>query len=147
MTTRPKICWSDLSNSAVGLWGLGVEGSANFRCLMSMGTVPLLVDDRPKSPELDGIPILPTAEGGLEALESCDIVVKTPGISRYRPDVARLVGRGIPVVGGMGLWLEQADRPRVVCITGTKGKSTTAAIVGHLLNRLGYRCLVGGNIG
>jgi len=35
----------------------------------------------------------------------------------------------------------------VVCITGTKGKSSTTAIVGHLLRRWGHRCLVGGNIG
>ncbi len=34
-----------------------------------------------------------------------------------------------------------------MCITGTKGKSSTTAIAGHLLRRWGYRCLVGGNIG
>ena len=34
-----------------------------------------------------------------------------------------------------------------MCITGTKGKSSTTAIAGHLLTRLGYRCLAGGNIG
>src|SRR5262249_2238916 len=41
----------------------------------------------------------------------------------------------------------EADLTRVVCITGTKGKSTTSAVAGHLLTGLGYRCLVGGNIG
>jgi UDP-N-acetylmuramoylalanine--D-glutamate ligase len=35
----------------------------------------------------------------------------------------------------------------VLCITGTKGKSSTTAIAGHLLTRWGYRCMVGGNIG
>jgi UDP-N-acetylmuramoyl-L-alanine---L-glutamate ligase len=51
------------------------------------------------------------------------------------------------VVGGLGLWLEETDRDRVVCITGTKGKSTTTSILGHLLRGLGHSCLVGGNIG
>ncbi len=35
----------------------------------------------------------------------------------------------------------------MLCVTGTKGKSTTASLTGHLLIGLGYRCLVGGNIG
>jgi UDP-N-acetylmuramoylalanine--D-glutamate ligase len=57
---------------------------------------------------------------------------------------------GIPVVGGLGLWLAQfsgAEQRRILCVTGTKGKSTTASVTGHLLTGLGYRCLVGGNIG
>ena len=61
--------------------------------------------------------------------------------------MAALEAAGIPVVGGLGLWLQEADRSRVVCITGTKGKSTTTAITGHLLAGLGFRCLVAGNIG
>jgi UDP-N-acetylmuramoylalanine--D-glutamate ligase len=75
------------------------------------------------------------------------VVVKTPGLSRYRPEVGRLSGLGIPVVGGLGLWLAEADLRRVLCVTGTKGKSTTSSVAGHLLTGLGYRCLVGGNIG
>ena len=91
--------------------------------------------------------MLATGEGGLAALEQCDVVVKTPGLSRYRPEVARLSALGIPVVGGLGLWLAEADLRRVLCVTGTKGKSTTSSVTGHLLTQLGYRCMVGGNIG
>jgi UDP-N-acetylmuramoyl-L-alanine---L-glutamate ligase len=91
--------------------------------------------------------VLATGEGGLAALERCDVVVKTPGLSRYRPEVDRLSDLGIPVVGGLGLWLAEADLRRVLCVTGTKGKSTTSSITGHLLTQLGYRCMVGGNIG
>ena len=91
--------------------------------------------------------MLATGDGGLAALEHCDVVVKTPGLSRYRPEVAHLTGLGIPVVGGLGLWLAEADLRRVLVVTGTKGKSTTSSVAGHLLAGLGYRCLVGGNIG
>jgi len=147
MPTRPTISWSDLARSTVGLWGLGVEGSANLRRLRADGIVPTLVDDRPAAPAVDGLPVLATTQGGLEALARCEVVVKTPGISRYRAEVTALEASGVPVVGGLGLWLQEADRSRVVCITGTKGKSTTTAIVGHLLGGLGYRCLVAGNIG
>jgi UDP-N-acetylmuramoylalanine-D-glutamate ligase len=46
------------------------------------------------------------------------VVVKTPGLSRYRPEVARPSGLDIPVVGGQGLWLADADLRRVLCVTG-----------------------------
>jgi UDP-N-acetylmuramoylalanine--D-glutamate ligase len=74
-------------------------------------------------------------------------VIKSPGISRYRPEVARLEAAGVVVRSGLGLWLEDVPLEHVVCITGSKGKSTTSAIAGHLLTRLGYRTGVGGNIG
>ena len=139
---RPKLSWSDLPGARVGVWGLGHEGQANVRKLQSLGVEPVLVDDRPASPG-----VLATSDGGLAALEHCDIVVKTPGLSRYRPEAARLSGLGIPVVGGLGLWLAEQDPRKVLCVTGTKGKSTTVSVTGHLLTGLGYKCLVAGNIG
>src|SRR5580700_7001806 len=144
--TRAKLSWSDLTGAKVGIWGLGREGHANLRKLVSLGVEPVLVDDHPPA-NPDGGPVLATGEGGLAALERCDVVVKTPGLSRYRPEVARLSGLGIPVVGGLGLWLAEADLRRVLCVTGTKGKSTTSSLTGHLLAGLGYRCMVGRNIG
>jgi UDP-N-acetylmuramoylalanine--D-glutamate ligase len=144
--TAPKLSWSDLAGARVGVWGLGREGLASLRRLRALGVEPVLVDDQPSGP-VGGIPVLATGDGGLAALERCDVVVKTPGMSRYRPEVARLAGLGIPVVGGLGLWLAEADLRRVLCVTGTKGKSTTSSVAGHLLSGLGYRCMVGGNIG
>ncbi|MGH3177517.1 MAG: UDP-N-acetylmuramoyl-L-alanine--D-glutamate ligase [Streptosporangiaceae bacterium] len=143
---RPKLSWSDRAGTRAGIWGLGREGHANLRKLLALGVEPVLVDDRPAGP-VDGRPVLATADGGLAALQRCDVVVKTPGLSRYRPEVAHLSRQGIPVVGGLGLWLAEADLRRVLCVTGTKGKSTTSSLTGHLLTGLGYRCMVGGNIG
>ena len=142
----PKLSWSDLAGARVGVWGLGREGHANLRKLLALGAEPVLVDDQPPAAAA-GRPVLATAAGGLAALQRCDVVVKTPGLSRYRPEVARLTALGIPVVGGLGLWLAEADLRRVLCVTGTKGKSTTSSVTGHLLAGLGYRCMIGGNIG
>jgi UDP-N-acetylmuramoyl-L-alanine---L-glutamate ligase len=147
MIKRPKLSWSDLRQARVGVWGLGREGMASLRKLRPMGVEPVLVDDKPDPDGVDGRPVLATGDGGLVALEACDVVVKTPGISRYRADVSALGERGIPVVGGLGLWMQEAPRDRVVCVTGTKGKSSVVSIAGQLLNGLGYRCMVGGNIG
>ncbi len=147
MRTRPKICWSDLAGQRVGVWGLGVEGRATLAKLATLGATAVPVDDRPPPGGVEGRPVLGTADGGLDALAGCATVVKSPGISRDRPEVAALEDAGTPVVGGLGLWLEEADRSRVVAITGTKGKSTTTAIAGHLLARLGHRVMTGGNLG
>jgi UDP-N-acetylmuramoylalanine--D-glutamate ligase len=144
---RPPTSWSALTNAAVGIWGLGVEGAASLRRLRAMGVEPVLVDDQPTAPEFSGITVRATGAGGLDALLASDVVIKSPGISRYRPEVAQLEAAGIPVRSGLGLWLEDVPLDRAVCVTGTKGKSTTSAIAGHLLVKLGYRAAVGGNIG
>src|SRR3954466_14992014 len=139
----PTISWSDLAGLRVGVWGLGVEGHANLRKLATLGVAPaVLVDDKPATAD-----VVATVEGGLERLAPCDVVIKPPGISRYREDLRALEAGGVPVVGGLGLWLADADRGRVVCVTGTKGKSTTTAVAGHLISRLGQRVLTGGNLG
>ncbi|HEY0933576.1 MAG TPA: Mur ligase family protein, partial [Trebonia sp.] len=140
--TRPKLGWADLSGSRVGLWGLGREGHASLRKLRAMGAEPVLVDDQPGEPG-----VLETADGGLEALERCEIVIKTPGISPYGPVAARLRGAGVTLTGGLSLWMNEADLTRTVCVTGTKGKSTTSSVLGHLLHGLGRTALVGGNFG
>ena len=152
---RPLTSWSALTSAKVGIWGLGVEGTASLHRLRSMGIEPVLVDDHPAPSEgpagstesSSHTEVLATGAGGLDALLTCDVVIKSPGISRYRPEVGELERAGVPVRSGLGLWLEDAPLEHVACITGSKGKSTTSAIAGHLLTRLGYQAAVGGNIG
>jgi UDP-N-acetylmuramoylalanine--D-glutamate ligase len=139
---RPKLGWSDLRGTRVGLWGLGREGHASLRKLRAMGVEPVLVDDAPGE---EGV--LKTADGGLGALKRCEVVIKTPGISPYTPEADELRAAGVTLAGGLGLWMNEADPVRVVYVTGTKGKSTTSSILGHLLQGLGRKTLVGGNFG
>src|SRR5580693_10394364 len=82
---RPTLGWSDLRGAQVGVWGLGREGNASLRKLRALGVEPVLVDDNPAEPG-----VLATADGGLAALETCDFVVKTPGISPYGPEATTL---------------------------------------------------------
>ncbi len=128
--------WSDLAGRRVGVWGVGVEGSATLRRLAADGVEPYAVVDAPALGDAD-----------LDRLASCEVVVKSPGISPYDEPARTLAARGVELVGGLGLWLGDAPRDRVVLVTGTKGKSTTASIAGALATGLGQRCLTGGNLG
>jgi UDP-N-acetylmuramoylalanine--D-glutamate ligase len=140
---RPRLGWRDLKDARVGVWGMGKEGHATVRKLRTLGIAPVLVDDLPQN----GGGILRTADGGLEALQSCEVVIKTPGISPYGAHAGQLRAAGVTLTGGLALWLNEADLSRVVYVTGTKGKSTTSSIIGHLLGGLGHPALVGGNFG
>jgi UDP-N-acetylmuramoylalanine--D-glutamate ligase len=142
------ITWADLPGKRVGVWGLGREGQANLRKLRSLGIEPVLVDDHPAEAGVLATGergVLATGEGGLDALTGCDVVLKTPGISPYRDEVSSLTNAVL--TSGLSLWLAEQDLGRVVCVTGTKGKSTTASVIAHLLNGLGHSAAIAGNIG
>jgi UDP-N-acetylmuramoyl-L-alanine---L-glutamate ligase len=133
--------FADLAGRRVGLFGYGVEGRA-ARALLE-GTCDLVVvDDRDLG---DGV--LVSARGGLEALATCDVVLKSPGIPRRRDDVRSLEARGVVVTSALNLWLGGADRSRVAAVTGTKGKSTTTSLTAFFLTALGRAAVATGNLG
>lgn len=76
------------------------------------------------------------------------IVVKSPGISLYRPE---LQSADAVFTSGTNLFLERcymaAKRPLLIGVTGTKGKSTTSSLIAHLLAAAGRKTALGGNIG
>jgi UDP-N-acetylmuramoylalanine--D-glutamate ligase len=81
-----------------------------------------------------------------ETLTQADLVVLSPGVPPDQAAVREARERGVPIIGELELasrWL----RGRVVAITGTKGKSTTTALTGQMLEAAGYKVTVGGNIG
>ena len=77
-----------------------------------------------------------SAVTGEETFTSADLVVLSPGVPPEQPVVAAARGSGVPVIGEVELasrWL----RGRVIAITGTKGKSTTTALTGRMLEAAG----------
>ncbi len=74
-------------------------------------------------------------------------VYRSPGVSPYRPGPARARARGIPMTTPTGLWASRRDGADTIALSGTKGKSTTAAMVAHLLGAAGRRVALRGNIG
>ena len=95
-------------------------------------------------PSLDRLVIGPL-EG--RSLQRHELLIRSPGVSPYRPELveARTPGCKRPLPAAFGL--PTIRRQAAICITGTKGKSTTTALVAHLLRAAGVRAEVAGNIG
>jgi len=133
--------FANLAGKRVGIFGYGVEGRAAAARLRDVAEL-VLVDDVDRGPD-----VLITDEGGHDALLRCDVVLKSPGIARRRADVLDLELHGVFVTSALNLWLHETDLSRVMAITGTKGKSTTTALVTFFLHCLGEVAQRLGNIG
>lgn len=144
---------AELGARRVAVWGLGREGRAAIRFLRHRHPrLPLvLLDESPQAtapPDIGGA--VACAFGGehmARALDAVEVVVKSPGVSLYHPLIAAARARGVLVTSLLNLWFAEQPAMTTVCVTGTKGKSTTAALIAHILARLGRRVALAGNIG
>ena len=81
------------------------------------------------------------ADGGF------DVVVRSPGVSRYRPELVAAAKNGAVVTTLTALWLEDFGDGAVLAVTGSKGKTTTAMLAAAALRAAGRRVAVAGNMG
>ncbi len=94
-----------------------------------------------------GARVVVGAAEAVEALRGCDAVVRSPGVSIHRPELFALRAAGTPVTTATSLWLAERGGAGVIGVTGTKGKSTTAALIAHLARAAGVTTDLAGNIG
>jgi UDP-N-acetylmuramoylalanine--D-glutamate ligase len=88
-------------------------------------------------------------EGGTHSfqfLEQADFIVLSPGVDPTQPVLQQLAEAGIELVGELGLAASRLKAP-VIAITGTNGKTTVTELAGRLLEEVGLRTFIGGNIG
>jgi UDP-N-acetylmuramoylalanine--D-glutamate ligase len=144
-----------LEGKRVALWGWGREGRAAWRALHAHGIAPLALfcNEREAGEALALDPaLLIEPEASAERLSAFDVVVKSPGISPYKAEALAAVAAGTRLIGGTALWFgaragTDGVVPGTLCVTGTKGKSTTTALLAHLLRTGGHRTALAGNIG
>lgn len=137
----------------IAIWGFGREGRAALRALRSRySSKPLTL----LCSVAEGVEAEALADPQLKintnivdaaALMQFDVVIKSPGISPHRPPASIAIKAGVRFISGSTIWFAEHQNARTICITGTKGKSTTAALVAHLLRALGVRTALCGNIG
>jgi len=83
--------FASLAAKRVGIFGYGIEGRTTEARVRDIAASIVIVDD---AVDL-GSDVLVTGEGGHDALLTCDIVFKSPGIPRYRDDVLDLEAHGV----------------------------------------------------
>jgi UDP-N-acetylmuramoylalanine--D-glutamate ligase len=141
----------------VVLLGLGREGLSSYTFVRRrLPTLPLLLADRTPAAELpaatqrlvqhDPHARLLAGENYLAALDDAEIIFRSPGIPPDLPALQAARARGARVTSNTALFLARCPG-LVVGITGTKGKSTTSALLYHLLAAGGLPARLVGNIG
>ena len=79
-------------------------------------------------------------------LAQFEVLVKSPGISPLHPALMSL-DQSIRITSTTNLWFAERPAERVIAITGTKGKSTTASLLAHIMRSAGVSVQLVGNIG
>ena len=130
-----------------GVYGLARSGRATVAALAASGAEVFAWDDGEAArASLDG-PL--TDLNGFD-LASLDALVVSPGVPHSAPLFVAATAAGIAVIGDIELFAQaRPELPphKVVGITGTNGKSTTTALIHHILQTAGVPSLMGGNIG
>lgn len=95
-------------------------------------------------------PDFPLFSGCLKtALQGCDVLVLSPGISRKQPEILAFEARGGQVLGDVAILADllRHQTDKIIAITGSNGKTTTTSLVGHLCQNAGLDTVIAGNIG
>lgn len=132
----------EVKNKRVTVAGLGRFGGgiAVARWLVAQGATVTVVDRDPLDKlqasvdQLAGLPItFRLGEEPIDAFIDCDLVVASPALAPAHPGLTAAREKRIPVTIEIALFLERCPTRHTVGVTGTKGKSTTTALLGEML--------------
>ncbi|QPM89216.1 UDP-N-acetylmuramoyl-L-alanine--D-glutamate ligase [Pseudooceanicola algae] len=145
----------------VAVLGLGRSGRATVRSLQAGGATVVAWDDGADAASIaagEGIALVDLTQPG--TFEDIACLVTSPGIPHLypapHPVIAAALAAGVPVDNDIGLFFRSLGRadwdrfdqaPRVVAVTGSNGKSTTSALIAHILTEAGREVQLAGNIG
>lgn len=145
------IAVESFSGRIVAVFGLARSGLSAVRSLRAGGAEVLAWDDKEDLREAArqaGAKTAPWSEWPWDRLGA---VILSPGIPLTHPKPHDVVARArewdVEVIGDIELFARTITDTPVIAITGTNGKSTTTALIGHILKEAGFDAQVGGNIG
>lgn len=146
---------STFKDRKVALFGLGGSGLATAKALILGGAEVLAWDDNPDSVEkarAEGVPVGDLSHADWSAFSS---LILSPGVPLTHPkphwtvDLAKAAG--VEIIGDVEMFCREraarAPNAPLIAITGTNGKSTTTALIAHILASAGRDVQMGGNIG
>lgn len=142
---------STYHGKTVAVLGLGKSGLTAARALKSAGATVLAWDDKEAGRQLLSNLVLQAVDLNIADWSKIDCLVMSPGIPHTYPvphpvsDMARAAG--CPIICDVELLIQAQPNAKYIAITGTNGKSTTTALIAHVLNVAGCEVQVGGNLG
>jgi UDP-N-acetylmuramoylalanine--D-glutamate ligase len=138
----------ELRGRRIAIWGTAREGRAALRFLRERdpGMAITVLDDAEAARDVDA-PLISGRASIAEAIDGFDVVVKSPGISLYDPLAEQARANGVRFTSLLNLWFADVPTCRTICVTGTKGKSTTTTLIAHILQGVGWNAMAAGNIG
>lgn len=147
----------DVKRKKIGVFGLGLSGVATCEALVASGAHVFSFDENRQARDKVADTEYRCEHPKNWPWKELDAVVVSPGVPLTHPKPHAIVRKAkmekVPVIGDTELFaralnaLEPRARPRVIGVTGSNGKSTTTALIGHILKQAGEDVYVGGNIG
>jgi len=136
---------AELASLRLAILGFGREGQACQGVLQAHGLShsPTVWTESGPTPDTDCARV----EAFDDRLADFDVVIRSPGIPDTHPALEGYRARGGRVVNPSSIWFAERPEVPVIGVTGSKGKSTTTALLGHLLQAMGQHVVVAGNIG
>ena len=143
----------DLNRKNILIVGLGISGIAAARFAQKKGA-SVTVTDMADEKKLGSYASMAHKLGvnmelgkhNTETFERSDLIVVSPGVPHTILPIKRAIAKGIPVLGELELAARYIREP-VIAVSGTNGKTTTATLLGSMLESSGFKVFVGGNIG
>ncbi|MEP4380315.1 MAG: UDP-N-acetylmuramoyl-L-alanine--D-glutamate ligase [Alphaproteobacteria bacterium] len=151
MATRNMLGLGAYDDHAIAVLGLGVSGMSAANELHRAGARVLPWDDNENRRNGAAARGLTPCDLETAEFDKIDMLVLSPGIPQGHPHTHPVVARareaGCEILCDVELLTRAAPDARYIGITGTNGKSTTTALIGHILSELGVASAIGGNIG
>lgn len=145
------IALSNLTDKTIAVFGLGKSGMATLEALRHSGASILVGDDNEASCKKAQDAGFPTTDLTKADWGKIDSLILSPGIPHTLPaphPVAALAKQhGVEIVGDVEYLFRHVPSPTYIGITGTNGKSTTTALISHILSTAKRSNEVGGNLG
>ena len=145
---------SERQEGEVAILGLGKSGSSAAKLLLADGK-RVYISDAGSTPGLQEVArqlrdlgaIVDVGGHDLARIARASRVVVSPGIDPAVPPIAAARAAGVPIVSEIEVALGYLASTRSIAVTGTNGKTTTTALIGHILRGLGLNAVDAGNIG